>query len=140
MSGTRLSKVEASRIRSAVDRLPATTRPTWAVVVEIAKETTGRDFTRQALCDHKSIESSYKKRVDAFREARRTGRCKKGDDVESPADRKNRLIKEENDMLRKTIAEYDRRWNAIFAHLHLKGIDVRSLPTSLPPIGREGRQ
>lgn len=139
MSGTRLSKVEASRIRSAVDRLPATTRPTWAVVVEIAKETTGRDFTRQSLCEHKSIDTSYKRRVDAFRESKRTGRCREGDDVESSADRRARLLEEENDALRKTIAEYDQRWNAIFAHLHLKGIDVRSLPTSLPPISREGR-
>ncbi len=139
MSGTRLSKVEVSRIRSAIDRLSTTTRPTWAIVVEIAKEITGRDFTRQALCDHKSIENTYHKRLKSFRESRRTGRCKKGDDVESPADRSNRLLKEENEILRKTIAEYDRRWNAIFAHLHLKGIDVRSLPTSLPPISREGR-
>ena len=72
MSGSRLSKVEASRIRSAVDRLSAKSRPTWAVVVEIAKGITGRDFTRQSLSEHESIDAAYKKRVDAFREFNRT--------------------------------------------------------------------
>ncbi len=139
MSGSRLSKVEASRIRSAVDRLPAQSRPTWAVVVEIAKGLTGREFTRQSLSEHGSIETAYKKRVDAFREYKRTGRDKKNDDVESQSDRRARLLQEENDALRGTVAEYDRRWNALFAHLHFKGIDVRNLPTSLPPIKREGR-
>lgn len=128
-----LSDENAILIRKRIDEWPLETPLTWSDIVRLASKSVGITWTRQTLEKRKEIKDAYLRRSSRLQESPQQ-RKSKSEPARSESEQRILNLKAENEKLRHTLIEYDKRLIRYVKNAFDHGLTEDQLDAPLRPM------